>query len=210
MEWTTLQVKSWLLSLSKILQEKKEELSQYDQAIGDGDHGVNMARGFREIEQELLQKNEDQDIGTLFQTVSRVLISKVGGASGPLYGTLFFRMATVCKGKHVLSHEELVTALSEAVQGLKMRGKAEVGDKTMVDVWEPVVQYIKQAKDDISWQTVKEIAKQSMEHTKEMVAKKGRASYLGERSAGHLDPGAVSSYYFFQTLADQRLRGDAR
>lgn len=208
MEWTVFKLKSWLLDLSRILQEKKEELSRYDQAVGDGDHGVNMARGFKEVEKVLSQKNENQDIGSLFQTVSSVLISKVGGASGPLYGTLFLRMAVACKGKSTLSDQELVTAFAEGVQGLKMRGKAKAGDKTMVDVLEPVVRYMEQEKDDISWQNVKKIAQQSMESTKEMVAKKGRASFLGERSAGHLDPGAVSSCYFLQTLADQRLRGD--
>ena len=208
MEWTVLQVKHWLSDLSRIMQEKKEELSRYDQAIGDGDHGVNMARGFKEVEKVLAQEHDPHDIGWWFQTVSRILLSKVGGASGPLYGTVFLKMASVCKGKSVLTHEEWVTAFSEARQGLKMRGKAEPGDKTMLDVWEPVVRYMEQAKEQISWQMVKDIAEQSMIDTRAMVAKKGRASYLGERSRGHLDPGAVSSYYFFRTWADQPWKED--
>ncbi|MBA4603748.1 dihydroxyacetone kinase subunit DhaL [Thermoactinomyces mirandus] len=207
MDFTCGQIKSWLLNLSKLIQEKKEELSLYDQAIGDGDHGINLARGFKEVEQ-LLKETEDGDIGALFQRVSLALLSKVGGASGPLYGTAFLKMAAVCKGKKALSLQEWGLALTEALNGLKMRGKAEPGDKTMIDVWEPVVDYMVRAGQDLSWQKVKDIAVQSMEKTKELQARKGRASFLGERSIGHVDPGAVSSCYLFQTLADQLQKGE--
>lgn len=207
MELTCQQIKNWLFNLSKLILEKKEELSLYDQAIGDGDHGINMARGFREVEQ-LVKETEDEDIGALFQRVSLALLSKVGGASGPLYSSAFLKMAAVCKGKETLSLPEWGSALEEALKGLKMRGKAEPGDKTMIDVWEPVVDYMIQATQDFSWQKVRQIAVQSMEKTKNMQARKGRASYLGERSIGHVDPGAVSSCYFFQTLADELQKGE--
>ncbi|MGA8942999.1 MAG: dihydroxyacetone kinase subunit DhaL [Thermoactinomyces sp.] len=207
MELTCRQIKNWLVHLSQLIQEKQEELSLYDQAIGDGDHGINMARGFREVEQ-LLKETEDDEIGALFQRVSLALLSKVGGASGPLYGTAFLKMAAVCKGKKVLSLQEWGLALTEALNGLKMRGKAEPGDKTMIDVWEPVVNYMVQAGPDLSWQKVKDIAEQSMEKTKALQARKGRASFLGERSIGHVDPGAVSSCYLFQTLANEFQKGE--
>ncbi len=207
MELTCQQMKNWLLDLSKLILERKEELSLYDQAIGDGDHGINMARGFKEVEQ-LVEETEDEDIGTLFQRVSFALLSKVGGASGPLYSTAFLKMAAVCKGKEFLTLQEWGSALEEALEGIKMRGKAEPGDKTMIDVWDPVVDYMLQAKQGFSWQKVRQIAAQSMEKTKNMQARKGRASYLGERSIGHIDPGAVSSCYFFQTLADELQKGE--
>lgn len=207
MELTCQQIKSWLIHLSKLILEKKEELSLYDQVIGDGDHGINLARGFKEVEQ-LVKETEDENIGALFQRISLVLLSKVGGASGPLYSTAFLKMAAVCKGKEVLSLPEWESALKEALKGLKMRGKAEPGDKTMIDVWEPVVDYMVQAKQDFSWQKVKELAAQSMEGTKDLQARKGRASFLGERSIGYVDPGAVSSCYFFQTLADELQKGE--
>lgn len=197
----------WLEQANKKIQENKETLTELDQAVGDGDHGINLARGFNEVAAKISDRPAT-DIGALCQEVGMVLLSKVGGASGPLYATAFIKMAGVLKGKREISVGELSQAFREAVNGLKMRGKAETGNKTMVDVWEPVSAYVEEKKEDLSWERLKQFAREQMEKTKELEAKKGRAAYLGPRSAGHLDPGAVSSYYLFETLCDVLARGE--
>lgn len=193
------EVKQWMQALSQKLQGKKAYLTELDQAIGDGDHGLNIARGFQEVVYKITIINYEE-VGSLFKDIGMTLLSKVGGASGPLYGTVFLKASAEVKGKEELTYADLSTALAASLEGLKMRGKANVGDKTMIDVWEPVVGYLQKESED--WDALVSLAKTSMEGTKELEAKKGRAAYLGKRSVGHLDPGSVSTFYFFEELAN--------
>lgn len=195
------QLHEWLEKANEKIQNNKEFLTQLDQAIGDGDHGINMSRGFKEAINKI-RASTYHDIGSFFQDVSMVFIAKVGGASGPLYGTAFMKAAMALKGKSVLTIQELAFALKESVSGIKMRGNAQAGEKTMLDVWEPVVDYLASSGDSFSWQEVRRISLEQMEHTRQMEARKGRAAYLGSRSVGHLDPGSVSSAYLFEALAE--------
>lgn len=194
------EAKLWLTNLNKVYQLEKMHLTDLDQAIGDGDHGINMARGFNELSQKL-EAVEYHDLGSLFKDAGMVLLSKVGGASGPLYGTAFLKAAGPLKDKREVTSAELTNALAEALEGLKMRGKASLQDKTMLDVWIPAIEYLHQQEENVDWNEFIQLTQEKMEGTKELEAKKGRASYLGPRSVGHIDPGAASSNFFFTELA---------
>lgn len=192
---------------AKYLSENKEYLTQLDAAIGDGDHGINMDRGARTALQRL-ETSPPKTPGELLRTVGMALLSSVGGAAGPLYGTVFMRMSIAIGNKEQVDDKELVNALEQALIGIKTLGKAEVGEKTMVDVWEPVVEFLKEkilngghTLPEICEEVVK-LAEERMKATIPLQAKKGRASYLGERSIGHQDPGATSSYLFFKSLCE--------
>jgi dihydroxyacetone kinase-like protein len=196
----------WITVCADVLDENSNYLTKLDAAIGDGDHGINMDRGFKAV---MLKMPEvaDKDIGTIFKTVGMTLISTVGGAAGPLYGTFFLQAGMKSTGKMELNLEDWMLALEAAVAGVVMRGKAELGDKTMVDALSPAVDSLKHSMDDNlsigqAIQLSAEAAKQGMVDTIPWVARKGRASYLGERSAGHQDPGATSSYLILQAAAD--------
>ncbi|MDK7256529.1 dihydroxyacetone kinase subunit DhaL [Lactobacillus jensenii] len=178
----------WLRLFAKKVESNKLYLSELDAAIGDGDHGNNMARGVSAVEEGFNLKTS-QDLTSALKLTAMAFISKVGGASGPLYGTAFLEMA-----KASSKTDDLSELLEAALAGIKKRGGATAGDKTMVDVWEKVLPTIKDG--SISEDGIEE----AVEATKDMQAKKGRASYLGERSIGHLDPGAVSSGYLFNSL----------
>ena len=196
----------WIKACAGVLGENKEYLTQLDAAIGDADHGANMDRGFRAVMTKMPDIS-DKDIGTIFKTVGMTLISTVGGAGGPLYGTFFLQAGMKTAGKMELNLEEWTTALDAAVSGVIMRGKAELGDKTMVDALTPAVNALKQAleqNENIEQALTEsaEAARQGMEATTPLVARKGRASYLGERSAGHQDPGATSSYLILKAAED--------
>lgn len=190
MELTVETLTTWMNDLEAKIDAKKAYLSDLDTPIGDGDHGNNMARGMRAVTEALATK-KPTDLTTGLKLVAMSLISKVGGAAGPLYGTAFLEMA-----KKSNTTAELSELLQAAVLGIKQRGGAELGDKTMVDVWEVVVP------EYTARQLTSEKIAQAVEATKELVAKRGRASYLGERSVGHLDPGAVSSGYLFKALLE--------
>lgn len=190
MELTVETLTTWMNDFEAKIAAKKTYLSDLDTPIGDGDHGNNMARGMRAVTEALATKNP-ADLTTGLKLVAMSLISKVGGAAGPLYGTAFLEMA-----KKSNTTAELSELLEAAVLGIKQRGGAELGDKTMVDVWEVVVP------EYAAGQLTSEKIAQAVEATKELVAKRGRASYLGERSVGHLDPGAVSSGYLFEALLE--------
>lgn len=207
MNLTVDKAKKWILTLNDKLQEQKMYLTELDQAIGDGDHGLNMARGFEEAAKRI-GNGEYEDLGKLFKDVSMALLSKVGGASGPLYGTVFMKLSASLNGKSDVGQEDFSRALQSALDGLKMRGKAQIGEKTMVDVWEPVVEFVRKTSDFQTDELVR-LAKEQMEATKDMEATKGRAAYLGKRSVGHIDPGAASSYLFFETLANYLHEGDS-
>ncbi|AIE59402.1 dihydroxyacetone kinase subunit DhaL [Bacillus methanolicus] len=194
------EAKLWLKQLNEVYQQQKMYLTELDQAIGDGDHGINMARGFNEVIQKIENTSYD-DLGTLFKETGMILLSKVGGASGPLYGTAFIKAAASLKDKKEITITELTEALTEALEGIKTRGKASYHEKTMIDVWIPVVDFLKSYGEDLNWDDLMELSNKKMKETKELEAKKGRASYLGPRSVGHIDPGAASSHFFFTELA---------
>jgi dihydroxyacetone kinase-like protein len=192
----------WLQNCAETYLQHKDELTELDAAIGDADHGANMARGFTAVQGKLAGL-QDKDIGTVFKTVAMTLISTVGGASGPLYGTFFLQAVAGANGKAALTHEELSAVFSAGLQGLMNRGKAVVGEKTMVDALVPALESLKPVENDslpAALDRAVAAAKKGADSTIPLVAKKGRASYLGERSAGHLDPGAASSVLLLEAL----------
>lgn len=185
---------AWLLAFAGKLKEQKAYLSELDTAIGDGDHGTNMARGANAIEEKLNGK-EFSSVQDIFKTVSMALLSTVGGASGPLYGSAFMGMA-----KQAANDEnDAAVILKAGLEGIQKRGKAVTGEKTMVDVWVPVIEALESG--ELTIETIQE----AVNNTKDMKATKGRASYLGDRSIGHIDPGATSSGYFFETLLEANI-----
>ncbi|MFT9270081.1 MAG: dihydroxyacetone kinase subunit DhaL [Liquorilactobacillus nagelii] len=188
MELTLEKYLVWMKEFAQKISEQKDYLSDLDSKIGDGDHGNNMARGLTAVNEGLKAK-QPADLTTALKVTAMALISKVGGAAGPLYGTAFLEMTKLSP-----KTTNLGQLLKAATAGLKKRGGAQMGDKTMVDVWLPITAAVKDK------QLSAEKIKQAVESTKPMEAKKGRASYLGERSIGHLDPGAVSSGYLFEAL----------
>jgi dihydroxyacetone kinase-like protein len=184
----------------------KQMLTDLDAVIGDGDHGINMARGFEAVKIKMQTLEEEKDIGKALKTVGMTLISSVGGAAGPLYGTAFLRAAIPSQGKNQLDVQTISLMLEAAIMGIKERGKASKGEKTMLDALEPAYDaFVESAKADKSVIACLEAAcvaaQQGVEFTKTIVATKGRASYLGERSRGHQDPGATSSYIMLEALA---------
>lgn len=198
------QIIRWLTDCSQVYIDNRDMLTELDAAIGDADHGLNMERGFAEVAAKL-PTVADKDIANVFKITGMSLLSKVGGASGPLYGTLFIRAATKSAGKEALTLEEFVDVLQAGVDGVVGRGKAVAGDKTMCDVWWDVIETAKQsaaAGEDVkvALANMALVAESAVEKTIPMQAKKGRASYLGERSIGHADPGATSTKLMIQTL----------
>ncbi len=197
---------AWMRRFAERLRQNKEYLTDLDSAIGDADHGINMDRGFTAVVQKL-EATEAEDLGTLFRLIGTTLISSVGGASGPLYGTAFLRMGGALAGKSSASAAELGAALDLACEGVAARGRSGRGEKTMLDAFWPAVDAFQSALR--RGQPLGEIAATSAgaaEYgagaTIPLIATKGRASYLAERSAGHQDPGATSTMYLFQTLAE--------
>jgi dihydroxyacetone kinase-like protein len=179
-------------------------LTSLDAAIGDADHGTNMDRGFKAV-LEKLPTVAEADIGTILKTVGTTLVSTVGGASGPLYGTAFLRAGMALAGKQDLEPADLVTGLAAAVEGIMARGKAQRGEKTMVDALGPALDALQAkvaagASQDEALQAAVAAAEAGMTTTIPMLATKGRASYLGERSVGHQDPGATSAALLLRTM----------
>ncbi|NBC18425.1 MAG: dihydroxyacetone kinase subunit L [Bacteroidetes bacterium] len=198
-------VLAWLRAYADKIAEEKQYLTKLDSAIGDADHGVNMNRGFQAA-MEALDDKAPASIDKALNTVAMTLISKTGGASGPLYGTFFMRAGSAVKGQETIDVSDWASMMDAGLQGVIQRGKAEVGDKTMVDALTPAVEALQQAAEDgDDWgdalAAAAEAAHDGMEATIPLIAKKGRASYLGERSKGHQDPGATSSYYLMETAA---------
>ena len=200
------QIVEWLQAIGHVMEANKEFLTQLDADIGDADHGINMERGFKKVNSQL-SAVVDKDIGSILKSTGMALISSVGGASGPLYGTLFLRAGTAASGKHELNTTELADVLKAGLLGVIERGKAQVGDKTMVDALTPAMEAFEQAAEDsvgiaeALGRTVT-VAEQGMKDTIPLIARKGRASYLGERSIGHQDPGATSVYLILKALHD--------
>lgn len=202
----TKQMAAIIEGMAKKIEAEKEYLTELDNEIGDGDHGINLARGFEAVEKKL-PSLAGGDIGALLKGVGMQLVSTVGGASGPLYGTAFMKAGMACKGLTEIDGPAFVKAMEAAVDGIKMRGKATEGEKTMLDALCPA---LKVMQDDVTagkslkeaLQDAAQAAEKGVEYTKTIIATKGRASYLGERSLGHQDPGATSLLYLLQVLAE--------
>jgi dihydroxyacetone kinase-like protein len=190
---------------SAVVTEQRQYLIDLDAAIGDADHGENMARGLHAAVTQLEGESPDSPSAVL-KSVATTLMRKVGGASGPLYGTAFLRASVAVAGKQELEPADLVAVLRAARDGIVARGKAEPGDKTMIDAWTPAVDAAQEALDGggdaaAVLRAAADAADRGKEATIPLVARKGRASYLGERSAGHQDPGATSTALLLGVLA---------
>jgi dihydroxyacetone kinase-like protein len=192
-------VRAWLADYAAAIAEHRVELVKLDTAIGDGDHGTNMDRGMKAA-MEKVDAVEGDDVGAILKAVAMALISKVGGAAGPLYGTLFLQMGTATTGKTELELPDWTAALEAGIKGVQARGKAEPGDKTMIDALLPALQALQ---DGGGLVASADAAKAGMEATIPMEARRGRASYLGPRSVGHQDPGATSSHLLLRTAAER-------
>jgi dihydroxyacetone kinase-like protein len=214
---------AWLRAFAAAVAANREYLTDLDAAIGDADHGINMDRGMRAVLGKLPGAGEpegadepgelsQEGVGSLLKTVGMTLVSTVGGAAGPLFGTLFLEMGKAADGAAELTVAQWAAMLEAGVKGVQARGKAELGDKTMIDALVPAAQALNAAAAgglslaDTLWGAA-EAAEQGMKATIPLVARKGRASYLGERSAGHQDPGATSSWLLMQTAAEALAPG---
>jgi phosphoenolpyruvate---glycerone phosphotransferase subunit DhaL len=200
----TEQVLHWLQRFAIKIEKNKEYLTELDAAIGDADHGINMERGFKKLLIQL-PTIANKDIGSILKAVSMTLIASIGGASGPLYGTFFLRASSAVADKDELDERDMLDMLRAGLNGVIERGKTQLGDKTMLDVLYPAVMAFEKAVDerkvmrDAMAQALA-AAEQAMKDTAFMQAKKGRASYLGDRSIGHQDPGATSCYLMLKCL----------
>lgn len=194
----------FLEGVAATIKAQRAYLTELDSAIGDADHGVNLDRGFSAVLAKL-PTVADKDIGTILKTTGMTLVSTVGGASGPLYGTAFLRASTALADRYELDEDDLTAALEAALDGIMMRGKAQRGEKTMIDTIAPAIDALKAARaqgDDLlaALRQATAAAEAGMQATTAMLATKGRASYLGERSIGHQDPGATSAYLMATVL----------
>jgi dihydroxyacetone kinase-like protein len=198
-------VREWMERFAAEVAENRSYLIKLDGAIGDGDHGTNMDRGMKKALERLEATNGD-DIGASLKAVGMALVSSVGGAAGPLYGTFFMQMGQAAAGRSELDLAGFTDAFEAGIQGVVKRGKAEPGDKTMLDALNPALEALREAGggDDVAAALGRaaQAAHEGMEATVPMVARKGRASYLGERSAGHQDPGATSSHLLLKSAAE--------
>jgi len=203
-------VAAWLRAFAVAVAQNREYLTELDSAIGDADHGSNMDRGMRAVVGRLDGPSAGADaggVGALLKLVGMTLVSTVGGAAGPLYGTFFLQMGKDAGEAPELSPAQWAAALEAGVKGVRMRGKAELDDKTMVDALAPAAEALSAAAAGglslaDALRRAAEAAEQGMKATIPLVARKGRASYLGERSAGHQDPGATSSWLLMRSAAE--------
>ena len=200
-------VRAWIGDFAAAVAEHRVELVRLDTAIGDGDHGTNMDRGMKAVV-EKLEATEGDDIGALLKTVGMTLVSKVGGAAGPLYGTLFLQLGTATAGKTELELDDWAAALDAGIAGVKSRGKAELEDKTMIDALVPALEALKAKAAEgadlgDALRASADAAEQGRDATTPLEARRGRASYLGPRSVGHQDPGATSSALLLRTAASR-------
>ncbi|MDR0648212.1 MAG: dihydroxyacetone kinase subunit L [Synergistaceae bacterium] len=196
-----------LLALEKFnaaVEEKKDYLTDLDSAIGDADHGINMNRGMKKVMEKTSGK-EYGDFGGLFKDVAMTLMSAVGGSAGPLYGTFFMKLGHKLTGHAEASTEDMADAMQEGLNGITSLGKSQTGDKTMVDALQPAIDALRAAAPEgepVAWKAATDAAQKGMEDTIPMLAKRGRSSYLGERSIGHQDPGATSAFYLVSAFRD--------
>ena len=191
--------------ISETIKANKDLLTDLDREIGDADHGVNMARGFSAVEEKV--PKDEADIGVLLRKTGMTLLSTVGGASGPLFGTAFMEAGKAAAGKTELEPQDLAAMFDAAIAGIQKRGKAELGEKTMLDALVPAAEKYKEmiaggADMAAALDAAVEEAHKGVEYTKTIRATKGRASYLGDRSIGHQDPGATSVTLILETIRD--------
>jgi dihydroxyacetone kinase-like protein len=199
---TSEQVRDWLRRFAAEVAEKRMDLVRLDTAIGDGDHGTNMDRGMKKAV-EKLDGTEAGDIGADLKAVGMALVSSVGGAAGPLYGTVFLQMGSATAGKDELDLDGWTAAVEAGVKRLQARGKAEPGDKTMIDAWVPALEALRAGGDlGEALRRSADAAEEGMRATTPMEARRGRASYLGPRSVGHQDPGATSTAMLLRAAAE--------
>jgi dihydroxyacetone kinase-like protein len=203
---TKSQVLKWLEATAAVIEENRQYLTDLDSPIGDADHGINMDRGFKKVMTKL-PGVEDKDIGAILKAAGMALVTSVGGAGGPLYGTLLMDAGKAVAGKEELSDDDLVSLLDAGLKGVIRIGKTNLEDKTMVDALHPALEALKEAvadgKDTVeALHLMTDAAHEGMKATIPMLARKGRASYVGERSIGHQDPGATSSYLLLKTLTE--------
>jgi dihydroxyacetone kinase-like protein len=196
----------WLEALHVLFNEQRQHLTELDSAVGDGDFGISLDRGFTAVKTELAAK-PPADLRAAFQSTATVLIKSMGGSSGPLLGTFFLRAGATAADKSELAPADVVGLFQAGVEGMQQRGKAAVGDKTMMDAWLPAVDAMRAALEaggglaEILDQAVA-AAEAGAEATKTMSARKGRASYIGDRSVGHPDPGAIAVHMMLRAAAD--------
>lgn len=188
------------------IEQQKDYLSELDGALGDGDHGVNMAKCFREVRKKL-PENQDKDVGALLKSEGMVVLNSTGGAMGALYGTMFLRLAQESMGKTEVDLSDLVRMFKAAEAGIRAIGKAEVGDKTLLDTLSPAVAALEKAQREgkslpTALADFEEAARKGMESTRDLLARIGRASRLGERTLGHQDAGATSCYFLLRAFVD--------
>ncbi|MGG4036393.1 dihydroxyacetone kinase subunit DhaL [Paenibacillus cisolokensis] len=198
------QFKQLFVEIADRIEQVKDELSELDRQLGDGDHGVTMSIGWQAIVDKIRQ-SEASDCGALLKEIAMAFLNAVGSSVGPLYATAFLRGSAALPGKTELTHRDLVSFWEAAIQGIQERGKAKIGDKTMMDTWLPVLGVLKtqSEKDEIGkdiYDKALAEAENGMNATASLVSQLGRSSRLGDRSVGHMDPGAVSAYYIFQTF----------
>ena len=191
-------------SMCDTLETEKNYLSELDGAIGDGDHGVNMAKCFREVKKKL-PENADKDVGTIFKNIGMVILNSVGGAMGALYGTLFLKASKEVMGKMEVNLEDLIKMFEAGEKGIQEMGKAQLGDKTLLDTIDPAVNALKETQSEgksliDALAAFSEAAKKGAESTREMISKIGRSSRLGERTIGHQDAGATSCYFILNAF----------
>ena len=205
-EITLAQFEHWLHAYIDRIVEQEAYLTELDAAIGDADHGANLVRGWSKVRTWLEAESESYpDVSTLLRTVAMTLISNVGGAAGPLYGAFFLRAAKDAGGEAV-NLVQLAQMFCSGLEGVQQRGKAQLGEKTMIDAMHPAVTALKMAAQDgasieEALTAAQRAAEAGMVHTIDLEATKGRASYLGPRSIGHQDPGATSTYFLFETAS---------
>ena len=206
-------LRSWLIRFAGDVEEHSAELTELDSAIGDADHGSNLARGLKAVVTMLIADEAPTSIGPILKQSGMTLVSTVGGASGPLYGTFFLRMAASAGDVESLGPQSLSKAFHAGLEGVLARGKAAAGDKTMLDALIPAVEALDSALSqgrpfDDAIRAAADAAEAGRDATTPMVARKGRASYLGERSIGHQDPGATSTALLFRAAANTMIDGE--
>jgi dihydroxyacetone kinase-like protein len=195
-----------LLQIADRIELEKDYLSELDRALGDGDHGVTMSLGWQAIADKV-KSFQSEDCGVLLKEIGMVFLNAVGSSVGPLYATAFLRGSAVLQGKSVLSQDDVIQFWTAAVNGIQERGKAQVGDKTMMDTWIPAIEALKQAHSEqkdlaVCLQEAAKAAERGMKSTKDLLSQLGRSSRLGERALGHQDPGATSAYLILSVFSD--------
>ena len=191
--------------IAEMIEKERNHLTKLDSEIGDGDHGINLSIGFREVTKKLPEYREStDDISSTLRKIGMTLLGKVGGASGPLYGSLFMNMGDNVKGQNSVKFDEFIGMIENGIEIIEKRGKAKVGDKTMVDALRPGIDYLKEQETEGReievFREFIDVMKAGSNSTIPLVAKKGRAMRLGERAIGHRDPGSESSWMIFEAF----------